>query len=142
MKKIISFILLLLFPINVFAITDTSKSSIMIDLNNGRVLYEKNSNERKLIASTTKIMTFIIAVERVKDINKKVTVGDEILKMYGTSIYLEVGEQISIKDLLYGLILRSGNDAAVVLAKVTSKSVYLLVKRMPKKAKAFVPALS
>lgn len=135
MKKIISFILMFFLPINVFALSDTAKSSILVDMDSGRVLYEKNADEQKLIASTTKIMTFIITVEQEKDVEKTITVGDEVLKMYGSNIYIEVGEKIKIKDLLYGLILRSGNDAAVALATSVSKDEKEFVKLMNKKAK-------
>lgn len=135
MKKIISFILLFIIPINVFAIADTSKSSILVDMNSGRILYEKNSREQRLIASTTKIMTFVVACENIKNINKHLIVGSEVLSIYGSSIYLEVGEKITIKDLLYGLMLRSGNDAAVVLAKNTAKDEKEFVKLMNRKAK-------
>ena len=86
-----------------------------MDVDSGRVLYEKNSDSKSLIASTTKIMTCIIVLEN-SDIEKEITVGDEILEMVGTNIYISVGEKIKIKDLLYGLMLRSGNDAAETLA--------------------------
>ena len=60
-------------------------------------------------------MTCIVVLENA-NLEDKIVVGEEVLKMYGTNIYLEVGEKITVKDLLYGLMLRSGNDAAVVLA--------------------------
>ena len=60
---------------------------------------------------TMKIMTAILAIEN-ENLNKQVIVGEEILKMYGTNIYIEVGEQMSLIDLLYGLLLRSGNELA------------------------------
>ena len=113
MRRILLLIIIVFFPINVFA--SSAKSTVVMDNDSGRVLYKNNSNEKMLIASTTKIMTCIIAIEN-SDLSKKVTVGDEILNVYGTNIYVEVGEVLSIKDLLYGLMLRSGNDAAIVLA--------------------------
>ena len=113
---------------------DTSKSSIVMDLDSGRVLYQNNIHEKRLIASTTKIMTAILAIEELK-LNKKITANEEILKMYGTSIYLEIGEQLTVKDLLYGLLLRSGNDAAVVLANNVSENEQEFVKKMNEKAK-------
>lgn len=115
-------------PVNVFA-NDTSRSSILMDMDSGRILYSKNMNEKRLIASITKVMTATVALEN-SNINKKVTAGDEILDMYGTSIYIEKGEKMSIKDLLYGLILRSGNDAAVVIAKAVSNDEKSFVKLM------------
>ena len=108
MKKLI--LLLLLIPINVYSL-----STIVMDIDSGRILYENNSHSKDLIASTTKIMTCIIVLEN-SDIEKEITVGDEILEMVGTNIYISVGEKLKIKDLLYGLILRSGNDAAETLA--------------------------
>lgn len=133
MKKVLVFLIILLIPFNVFA-SDTAKSSIVMDISSGRVLYENNADQERLIASITKIMTCIIAIEE-GNLEREVTVGDEILKMYGTSIYLEVGEKMKLIDLLYGLMLRSGNDASVVIAKEVAGSVDEFVKLMNKKAK-------
>lgn len=90
---------------------DSSKSSIVIDSDSGRILYENNAHEKRLIASTTKILTAIVAIEN-GNLNQNITIGEEILKMYGTNIYVEVGEKIKIIDLIYGLLLRSGNELA------------------------------
>ena len=116
MKKILIFVLLVLLfcPFNIFA-KDMSKSSIVMDVDSGRIIYKNNIHEKHLIASITKIMTCVVVLENA-NLEDKIVVGEEVLKMYGTNIYLEVGEEISVKDLLYGLMLRSGNDAAVVLA--------------------------
>ena len=132
MKKILVLIILFLIPISVSA-EDTAKSSIVMDLDSGRVLYESNADEERLIASITKIMTCIIAIEE-GNLNKEVEASDEILKMYGTSIYLEVGEKMKLIDLLYGLMLRSGNDASVVIAKEIAGSEEKFVELMNKKA--------
>ncbi len=110
-----------------------STSSIVMDLNTGRILYQKNIKEKKLIASTTKILTAIVTLENAP-LEKEVTIGEEVLKMYGTNIYIEVGEKMKIKDLLYGLLLRSGNDAAIALAVAVSGSEEEFVKLMNKKA--------
>ncbi len=138
MKKytIIIMTFLFVFPLKIMAmqVQDTSKSSVVMDLNSGRILYQKNSNQQRLIASTTKIMTAIIAIENA-DINKKVVVGNEVLSMYGTNIYIEVGEKIKIIDLLYGLLLRSGNDASETLAVAVSGSEKKFVELMNAKAK-------
>lgn len=114
------FLLLLLIPIKITAIS--ASSSIAMDLQTGRILHENNINEKRLIASTTKIMTAIVTIEN-SDINKTVQVSDEVLKAYGSAIYIEVGEELKIKDLLYGLMLRSGNDAALVLAKNVASDI-------------------
>lgn len=119
MKKII-LILLLIIPLNIKAIS--AQSSIAMDLTTGRILHKNNISEEKLIASTTKIMTAIVTIEN-SDINEIITVDEEVLKAYGSAIYIEVGEEISIKDLLYGLMLRSGNDAAIMIAKNVAGSM-------------------
>jgi len=131
MKKIL-LILLLLIPIKVFAIS--ASSAIVMDLNSGRVLYSNNINDEKLIASTTKIMTCLIAI-RYGDLDEKVTVSEEVLKAYGSAIYIEVGEEITLRDLLYGLMLRSGNDAAIVIAEAVSGSMEEFVYLMNDTAK-------
>ena len=137
MKKVLVVLLLFLLPLNVFSkedTFDTARSSIVMDLDSGRVLYQNNADEERLIASITKIMTCIIAIEE-GDLNSEVEAGEEILKMYGTSIYLELNEKMKLIDLLYGLMLRSGNDASVVIAKAVAGSEDEFVKLMNKKAK-------
>lgn len=135
MKKflLILSLLTIIFPLWAEA-SDTAKSSIVTDIDSGRVLYEKNANEKRLIASTTKIMTALLALESGK-LNEMVEAKDEILKMYGTSIYLSLHEKMRLEDLVYGLLLRSGNDAAVVIATYLSGSEETFVKEMNKKAK-------
>lgn len=126
MKKILLFLVLLI-PLNTFAIS--ASSAITMDLDTGRVLYGYNINEQRLIASTTKIMTALIAIER-GNLEEEIEVTDIIYKAYGSAIYIEVGEKLTLRDLLYGLILRSGNDASLVIANYISGSteefVYLM----------------
>lgn len=108
MKKIL---IILLF----FLCVKVNASIVVMDADSGRVLYSENMNERKLIASTTKIMTSIIALENgnLEDIFKA---GREIREVNGSMIYIKEDESMSLNDLLYGLMLRSGNDAAMVIA--------------------------
>ena len=113
MKKVLVIFLIFLIPISVFA--DSGKSTIIMDIDSGRILYKKNVNQKHLIASTTKIMTCIIVLEN-SDIETSITVGNEVLSIPGTNIYIKNGEVLKIRDLLYGLMLRSGNDAATTLA--------------------------
>ena len=137
MKKVLVILLLFLIPLNVVCkedTFDTAKSSIVMDLDSGRVLYENNADEERLIASITKIMTCIITIEQ-GDLDSDVEAGEEILKMYGTSIYLELNEKMKLIDLLYGLMLRSGNDASVVIAKEVAGTEEKFVEMMNKKAK-------
>ncbi len=110
-------------------------SSIVMDLDSGRILYQKNIKEKRLIASTTKVLTAILTLENLP-LDKEITIGEEVLKMYGTNIYIEVGEKMTVKDLLYGLLLRSGNDAAVALAVAVSGSEEEFVKLMNEKAQS------
>lgn len=125
---------ILIIPINIKALTDSATSTVVMDLDSGRILYSKNKDEKRLIASVTKVLTSMVVLENT-DLEKEVIVGEEVLKMYGTNIYIEMGEKIKIKDLLYGLLLRSGNDASVVLAVNTSKTIEDFVKLMNNKAK-------
>lgn len=126
MKKIL-ILFIILMPINVFAIS--ASSAIVMDQNSNRILYSNNISERKLIASTTKIMTALIAIN-YGDLDEEVVVDESVLKAYGSAIYIEVGEKMTLKDLIYGLMLRSGNDAAIVIANAVAGSmenfVYLM----------------
>lgn len=79
-------------------------------------------------------MTAILAIEN-GDLDKKVIVGEEVLSMYGTNIYVEVGEKMTMRDLIYGLLLRSGNDAAVVIAKEIGGTEAKFVQMMNSKAR-------
>ena len=133
LKKVIILFFLFFFPLHCNAYTDTAHSSIVMDIDSGRILYQKNEHDVRLIASITKIMTCIIVLENA-NLDETIVVGDEVLSMYGTSIYLEVGEKITIEDLLYGLMLRSGNDAALVLATQTLGEE-AFIEKMNEKAK-------
>ena len=122
---------MLIFTINVNAATST----IVMDSDTNRILYQNNAYEKRLIASTTKIMTFIVAYEYGNEfLDVLVEAGEEVLKMYGTSIYISYREKMTLRDLLYGLMLRSGNDAAVVVANFIAGSEENFVKLMNKKA--------
>jgi len=94
----------------------SAKSAILIDAQSGRVLFEHNADTRYPMASTTKIMTALIAVEHC-GMDEIVTAGKKASGVEGTSIYLSVGEQLPMYQMLQGLMLRSGNDAAVAIAE-------------------------
>jgi len=127
MKKILALLIILLLPVKTLAIS--ASSAIVMDLDTGRVLYGYNIEEEKLIASTTKIMTAIIAIEK-GNLNEEIEISDIIYEAYGSAIYIEVGEKITLNDLLYGLIMRSGNDAALAISEYIAGSeeefVYLM----------------
>ncbi len=108
---------------NIVKASDFSSSSaeIVMETNSKRVLYSKNANEKKYMASTTKILTAIVVIENC-EVSNIVTVGRDTIGIEGSSIYLQEGEELSVKDLLYGLMLRSGNDCAETLANFVAGS--------------------
>lgn len=109
-------------------------SEIAMELDHSTLLYGKNIDRKLPMASTTKIMTALIVCEDC-NLDEVITVPDEAVGVEGSSIYLKQGEEISVRDLLYGLMLVSGNDAACALAIHHSGSVELFVKKMNEKAK-------
>lgn len=131
MKKLF-FLLICLLPMNISA--NSARNIIAMDMDTNRILYAKAINDKHLIASITKIMTTTIALE-LGDIKSEVTATDTILKAYGSAIYIEVGETMTLEDLLYGLMLRSGNDAALLIAEHVGGSVDKFVELMNVKAK-------
>lgn len=118
MKRIIILILTIL-PLNIRALT--ASSYIVMDTDNNRVLEGNNISRESLIASITKIMTSMVVINNT-NLDKKIIVSDSVLKSYGSGIYVSVGEEITIRELLYGLMLRSGNDAAIELAYQVASS--------------------
>ena len=116
-----------------------SKSSILIDQDTGRVLYEKNPDEKRPLASLSKMMTFLIAIEAInnKEVNKDdiIVIDKDIAKVRGSSYHLKVGEEVPLIELMKGLMIVSGNDAAVGIAKHIGKSEAKFVERMNKRAK-------
>lgn len=136
MKKIFAVIicLMLVLPIKIFAIGEDAKAITVMDMDSNRVLYSKNQNSQMLIASITKIMTAIVAIESGK-INDIVKVDNSVLKAYGSGIYIKPGEEITLLDLVYGLMLRSGNDAAMMISTYVSGNIDNFVKSMNSKAK-------
>ena len=101
--------------VNSIVINDTSKSSIVLDLYNNEVLYENNAYDKMLPASLTKVLTAYVSY-KYYDLDDFVVITYDMVNVEGSRIYLEVGDVISVKDLIYGLLLSSGNDAALALA--------------------------
>ncbi|MBD5134051.1 MAG: D-alanyl-D-alanine carboxypeptidase [Clostridiales bacterium] len=117
-----------------WAVGTNASCAILMDAESGRVLYEHNVHQPRLIASTTKLMTALVAVERAGDLEETVNVKGEWLGSEGSSIYLTAGEQITLRGLLYGLLLQSGNDAAMVIACHTAGSVEAFAALMNERA--------
>lgn len=113
--------------------TISARSAILMDAATGRVLYEKNSHKKSLIASTTKIMTGLLAAESGR-LSETVIIPPEAVGIEGSSLYLKAGERLTVEQLLYGLMLHSGNDAAVALALHLSGDVEDFVDRMNQRA--------
>lgn len=111
----------------------SAQSGILIDADSGAVYYSHNADARSLIASTTKIMTAVVVLEHCP-LDMVYTIPPEATGIEGSSIYLKAGERMTIRELLYGLMLHSGNDAAVALALACSDSVPEFVDLMNLKA--------
>ena len=108
-------ILLSVLPCQAMVVGTSATSSILMDVDSGRVLYEHNADKQMLIASTTKILTALVAI-REGDLDDVVKVSREAAMTEGSSMYLKEGEELTLETLLYGLLLCSGNDAAVAIA--------------------------
>lgn len=111
----------------------SAKAAILMHADSGRVLYEKNADEHMLIASTTKIMTAIVVLEHC-DLDDLVEVDSRSAGIEGSSMYLKAGESYTVEDLLYGLLLVSGNDAASALALHVADSMEEFAELMNAKA--------
>ncbi len=109
-----------------------ARSYVVMD-SNGKVLESKDKDLVRSVASISKIMTAIVAIENTP-LDKYIKVSNDVLKAYGSSIYLKVDEVVTMEDLLYGLMLRSGNDAAVTIANGVSGSIKDFVILMNDKA--------
>lgn len=135
----LTFLFLMIFSFNKSFATDneiTCRNAIVYDVQNHSILYAKGAFDKIYPASTTKILTAILTIENL-DLNKSVVVSQKIideLPPYSSSMKLKAGELIKVNDLLYGLMLSSGNDAALVLAETISYSTKDFVDLMNKKA--------
>ena len=101
----------------------SARSMATIEASTGRVLYVKNPDAKLPMASTTKILTAITVIENVACLDEVVQIHDKAIGVEGSSIYIRHGEKLTVRELLYGLMLRSGNDTAVALAMHVSKSI-------------------
>jgi D-alanyl-D-alanine carboxypeptidase (penicillin-binding protein 5/6) len=111
----------------------SAQSAILIEASTGRVLLEQNAYERMPMASTTKLMTAILALEKC-DTEETVVVSENASGIEGSSIWLSAGEHMSLSDMLFGLMLSSGNDAAIAVAEHVAGSVTDFVAMMNAKA--------
>ena len=141
LKRFISIIILLsiIFSLSVPALADETEisahSAILVCADTGDVLYEKNPGERMHIASITKIMTAILVIEHCRDLDSEVKIKPECCNIEGSSMYLEAGKTYTVKELLLGMLLASGNDAAAALAGFVSGSTEKFARLMNDKAR-------
>ena len=117
-----------------YALDTSARSAVLIEGEHGTVIYEKNASQRLSMASTTKIMTAICAIEE-GNLDKKVKIAPEAVGVEGSSIYLKNGESFTLRELVCGLMLNSGNDAAVAIAYAVSGGVDKFSRLMNEKAK-------
>lgn len=116
----------------------SAEGAVLVDGSSGRVLYEKNSDRRLYPASTTKIMTALVTLETLDELglgpDSKVIVPVEAAGVEGSSLYLKAGEKLSLEELLYGLMLQSGNDSAEAIAVCVGGTRETFVEKMNLKA--------
>lgn len=112
----------------------SARKAVLMDATTGRILFEKRADEKSLIASTTKIMTALLICEQCNVLDR-MTIPKEAVGIEGSSMYLQFGEVLTLQELLYGLMLHSGNDAATALAIYCAGTVEDFVLRMNDKAR-------
>ncbi len=137
MKKIIAAVLCLaaVFSLSprAYALSVSAESAVLIEAESGDIIYEKNAHKRRGMASTTKIMTAICAIENMSA-DTLVTVPRAAVGIEGSSVYLREGEKITLENLLYALMLQSANDAAAAIAIAVSGSIEAFAELMNAKA--------
>lgn len=138
MRKGVFFLVLALFifwEVPVWAQPDiTGKSAVLIDAGSGQILYDKDKDEKLPPASTTKILTAIMAIESGK-LEETVSIGPNPPRVEGTKVYLEEGEKIKLKDLVLAALIRSANDAALAIAEYLGGTTEAFVDQMNAKAR-------
>lgn len=118
-----------------YALSSSARACAVLEANSSRLIYAQNADKRLPMASTTKIMTAITAIENCDELDKKFEVSKKAVGIGGTSLYLREGDVYSTKDLLYALMLISGNDASVAIAEHVAGSTSEFVTKMNELAK-------
>lgn len=133
MKKCVFFLCFLLCIVQVRAVNFQGKAYIVMESTHQNVLEGKNTEYVQSVASISKIMTAIVAIEN-GNLDDEYEIGEEVNEAWGSGIYIHIGDRINLRDLLHGLLLRSGNDAANVIAKNVGGSIEEFVEMMNQKA--------
>lgn len=116
------------------AVSTSAVSAILTEASTGRVLYAWNAGEQRPIASLTKLMTALLVAEKIPDLDREVTILPEDTGIEGSSMYLAAGDTYTVRQLLYGLLLVSGNDAALALARICAGDADTFVEWMNARA--------
>ena len=139
---IIFIICLFLFPLNIYAeenLLSNAKSGMLIEATTGEILYEKNKDDRVAVASMTKMVAQIIILENIENgtltWDEKITVSKNASDMGGSQIWLQTGEQMTVRDLMKGITMASANDATVALAERIAGTESAFVEQMNNKVK-------
>ena len=126
LRPLILSISLLFFAFNSNAIESIAKTALLIDLSTGEVLLDKNSDEKTYPSSMTKIMTALMAFEKIKDgtlsMDQEFLISKKAWKMGGSKMFIEVDKKVKVSDLLLGVVVQSGNDASIAIAEGISGS--------------------
>ncbi len=136
MRKLLIISLLFFFIENIYAqnYETASKQAILVDAKNGQILFEKNANDLMHPSSMTKIMTTYIAFQNLKNgkilLTDKYTTSEKAWKMEGSRMFLNYGDNVTIDDLLKGIVVQSGNDACIVLSEGLNGDESLFVRHM------------
>lgn len=138
----VAMLLTVMFPIKVKAVSDnniTSPSAVLMETSSGKVIYQKNSHEKRACASVTKVMTLLLVFEALDSgkihLDDNVTASEHASSMGGSDIWLEKGETMSVNDMIKATVVASANDAAVALAEHISGSEDAFVEQMNQRAK-------
>src|SRR5690625_1530126 len=136
--KYLILVVMILFPASFVQAKQTlflsANNAVLMESDTKTILFEKKAHERQSVASITKIMTAILAIEH-GDFEDTVKVSERAIRVEGSSVYLLENEEISLGDLVYGLMLRSGNDAAIAISEHIGGSVEGFIYLMNEKAK-------
>lgn len=133
-RGIVCAVLCLVLCVPCTALDVSASGAVLLDAGSGRVLWEHNAHEKRYIASITKLMTALVALESGHALDEMVDIKREYTGAEGSSMYLRVGERLSLETLMYGLLLASGNDAALAVAGHCAGSVEAFVTQMNRKA--------
>jgi D-alanyl-D-alanine carboxypeptidase (penicillin-binding protein 5/6) len=137
---ILSVLLVPLFAASAHAVETSAKQAIVIDYDTGNVLFAKNADDRVGPASMTKMMTVYLLFERLKDgrmsLEDMLTVSEKAWRKGGSKMYVEVGKQVKVEDLIRGIVVQSGNDASIVVAEALGGSEDAFATEMTERAMA------